>query len=62
MSDADVLQVYSAPEVDLPIEPAGAQKAPGVTSGNIVGEGVAETVEDGVGNDVVEALGDGVGL
>ena len=42
--------------------PAGVQKAPGVTSGNIVGEGVAETVEDGVGNDVVEALGDGVGL
>jgi hypothetical protein len=46
--------------VDLPIAPAGVQKAPGVTVGNIVGEGVTETV--GVGIDVIEALGDGVGL
>ena len=42
--------------------PAGVQKAPGVTVGDIVGEGVTETVGDGVGTDVVEALGDGVGL
>lgn len=66
MSDADVLQVYSAPEVDLPIEPAGAQKAPGVTVGIIVGIGNTETVgdTDGVGTDDVDGLGvgDGDGL
>ena len=48
--------------MDLPLAPAGVQKAPGVTVGNIDGEGVTETVGDGVGTDVVEPLGDGVGL
>ena len=49
MSVADVLQVYSTPDVDFPIEPAGEQNEPGVTVASTdgtlgVGIGVAVTL------------------
>ena len=62
MSVADVLQVYRTPDADLPIAPAGVQKAPGVTVGIVDGVAVTDTVGVGVGLEVIEALGDGVGL
>jgi hypothetical protein len=51
----EVLQVYKTPDEDLPVAPAGEQKAPGETVGSCevvgvgVGVGVALTVGVGVG-------------
>ena len=59
---AEVLHVYRTPDEDLPIAPAGVQKAPGVTVGIVDGVAVTDTVGIGVGLEVIDALGDGVGL
>ena len=59
VSVGDVLQVYETPEVDLPIAPAGAQNAPGVTNNELlvaIGAGV------GVITGAVETVGVGVGV
>ena len=53
------MQVYETPDVDLPIAPAGAQNAPGVTISELLvatGEGV------GVISGAVETVGVGVGV
>ena len=59
---AEVLHVYRTPDEDLPIAPAGVQKAPGVTVGIAVGAGVVEAVGLGEGLEIVDAIGDGVGF
>ena len=68
MSVAEVLQVYVVPLADLPVAPAGEQKAPGLTvaaEADCVGVGVAETVgcgvATGVGLGVVELEAVGLG-
>ena len=59
---AEVLQVYRTPDEDLPIAPAGVQKAPGVTIGIAVGDAAIDAVGLGEGLEIVDAIGDGVGL
>ena len=46
---AEVLQVYAVPRADLPVAPAGAQKAPGETIDSGEGDGVGEAETVGVG-------------
>jgi hypothetical protein len=57
------LHVYKTPEDDLPVAPAGEQKAPGETIGSceLVGVGVALTVGVGVALAVGVAVALGVG-
>ena len=59
----DVLQVYETPEVDLPVAPAGAQNAPGVTISELLlstGVGVGAITGAGVGVVDAEGVAEGV--
>jgi hypothetical protein len=62
VSVGEVLHVYLTPDSDFPIAPAGVQKAPGVTIRIAVGDAVTVAVGLGKGLEVVEALGEEVGL
>ena len=77
VSVGDVLQVYETPVFELPVAPAGAQNAPGVTINELllstgvgvgaitgVGVGVGEGGADGVttGVGVTNGVGVGVGV
>ena len=57
MSVDDVLQVYSTLDADLPIAPAGAQNAPGVTALASVCVGKLDGVGVGDGEAVSESTG-----
>jgi hypothetical protein len=66
VSVGDVLQVYETPVFELPVAPAGAQNAPGVTNKELllsigVGVGVTKGVTEGVTTGVGVALTIGAG-
>ena len=59
------MQVYETPVFELPVAPAGAQKAPGVTSDELLlstGVGVKDGVTTGVGVTIGVGVGAFVGV